>query len=67
MTATSGPGFSLMTESLSLAGMIEVPIVIVYVQRVGPSTGIATKTEQADTLQALFSGHGEFPRIVLTP
>ncbi len=67
MTATSGPGFSLMTESLSLAGMIEVPIVIVYVQRVGPSTGIATKMEQADTLQALFSGHGEFPRIVLTP
>jgi 2-oxoglutarate ferredoxin oxidoreductase subunit alpha len=67
MTATSGPGFSLMAESLSLAGMTELPIVIVYVQRAGPSTGIATKMEQSDTLQALFSGHGEFPRIVLTP
>jgi 2-oxoglutarate ferredoxin oxidoreductase subunit alpha len=67
MTATSGPGFSLMTESLSLAGMVELPVVIIYVQRVGPSTGIATKMEQSDTLQALFSGHGEFPRIILTP
>jgi 2-oxoglutarate ferredoxin oxidoreductase subunit alpha len=67
MTATSGPGFSLMSEGLSLAGMTEIPIVIAYVQRVGPSTGMPTKNEQGDLLQSIFSGHGDFPSIVISP
>ncbi len=67
MTATSGGGFSLMVEALGLAGMAEVPVVIVEAQRPGPSTGMPTKTEQGDLLFALFAGQGEFPRIVLTP
>jgi len=67
MTATSGPGFSLMSEGLSLAGMTEIPIVIVYVQRVGPSTGMPTKSEQADLLHSIFAGHGDFPKIVISP
>ena len=67
MTATSGGGFSLMVEALGLAGMAEIPLVIVEAQRPGPSTGMPTKTEQGDLLFALFAGQGEFPRIVLTP
>lgn len=67
MTATSGPGFSLMTEALSLAGMSEVPIVIVDAQRAGPSTGLPTKPEQSDIGAVLYGSHGDFPRIVLTP
>jgi 2-oxoglutarate ferredoxin oxidoreductase subunit alpha len=67
MTATSGGGFSLMTEALGLAGMAEVPVVIVEAQRPGPSTGMPTKTEQGDLLFALFASQGEFPRIVLAP
>jgi len=67
MTATSGGGFSLMVESLGLAGMAEIPLVIVEAQRPGPSTGMPTKTEQGDLLFALFASQGEFPRIVLTP
>ncbi len=67
MTATSGGGFSLMAEALGLAGMAEVPIVIVEAQRPGPSTGMPTKTEQGDLLFALFASQGEFPRIVLAP
>ncbi|MFQ6083332.1 MAG: 2-oxoacid:acceptor oxidoreductase subunit alpha [Candidatus Aminicenantia bacterium] len=67
MTATSGPGFSLMSEGLSLAGMAEIPIVIVYVQRLGPSTGMPTKSEQGDLNHSLFAGHGDFPRIVISP
>ncbi|MFQ6058740.1 MAG: 2-oxoacid:acceptor oxidoreductase subunit alpha, partial [Anaerolineae bacterium] len=67
MTATSGPGFSLMTELLGLASMTEVPAVIVDVQRAGPSTGMPTKTAQGDLYLALRSGHDEGPRIVLAP
>jgi 2-oxoglutarate ferredoxin oxidoreductase subunit alpha len=67
MTASSGPGISLKTEAISYAGMTETPIVIYYAQRVGPATGLPTKTEQGDILYAIFAGHGEFPRIILTP
>jgi 2-oxoglutarate ferredoxin oxidoreductase subunit alpha len=67
MTATSGGGFSLMVEALGLAGMAEVPVVIIEAQRPGPSTGMPTKTEQGDLLFALFASQGEFPRIVLAP
>ncbi|MCY0876679.1 MAG: 2-oxoacid:acceptor oxidoreductase subunit alpha [Firmicutes bacterium] len=67
MTCTSGPGFSLMMEALGLAGMSETPLVIVDVQRSGPSTGLPTKTEQSDLYEALYGSHGEFPRIVLAP
>ncbi|MBI3311983.1 MAG: 2-oxoacid:acceptor oxidoreductase subunit alpha, partial [Candidatus Omnitrophica bacterium] len=65
MTATSGPGFSLMTEMLGLAVMAEIPAVVVDVQRVGPSTGMPTKTEQADLYLAVYGGHGSCPRIVM--
>ena len=67
MTSTSGPGFSLMSESLGLAGASETPLVIVDVMRAGPSTGMPTKTEQADAFHAIYSAHGEIQRIVLTP
>ncbi len=67
MTATSGGGLSLMVEALGLAGMAEVPVVIVDVQRGGPSTGLPTRTEQADLLFVIHAGQGEFPRIVLAP
>ena len=67
MTATSGPGFSLMTELLGLSSMAELPLVIVDAQRSGPSTGMATKLEQGDLFQALYGGHGDFPRIVMAP
>ena len=67
MVTTSGGGFALMAEGLSLAGMLESPIVIHLAQRPGPATGLPTRTEQADLELALYSGHGEFPRIVLTP
>lgn len=67
MTATSGGGLSLMVEAIGLAGMAEVPVVIVDVQRGGPSTGLPTRTEQADVLFAVHAGQGEFPRIVLAP
>jgi 2-oxoglutarate ferredoxin oxidoreductase subunit alpha len=67
MTATSGPGASLMMEAFSLAGIAEVPVVVAHVQRMGPSTGIPTKTQQGDILQWVFGSHGEFPRIVLSP
>jgi 2-oxoglutarate ferredoxin oxidoreductase subunit alpha len=67
MTATSGPGLSLMSESIGLASMAEIPLVVVDVQRVGPSTGIPTKTEQGDLQQALYGGHGDAPRIVIAP
>ncbi len=65
MTATSGPGFSLMTEMLGLAVVAEIPAVIVDVQRVGPSTGMPTKTEQGDLYLAVYGGHGNCPRIVM--
>ena len=67
MVTTSGGGFALMTEGLSLAGMLESPLVIHLAQRPGPATGLPTRTEQADLELALYAGHGEFPRIVLAP
>src|SRR5918994_2760180 len=63
-TATSGPGFSLMTEALGWAGMNEVPLVVSLYQRTGPSTGLPTRHEQGDLLFAVNAGHGEFPKIV---
>jgi len=67
MTATSGGGFSLMVEALGLAGMCEVPLVVVEAQRGGPSTGLPTRTEQSDLLFVLNASHGEFPRLILAP
>jgi 2-oxoglutarate ferredoxin oxidoreductase subunit alpha len=67
MTATSGPGMSLKTEVLGLATLAELPLVVVNVQRGGPSTGIPTKSEQADLFQAVFSAHGDVVRPVLAP
>ncbi len=67
MTATSGGGFALMVEGISLAGMIETPIVVVLAQRPGPATGLPTRTAQEDLLFAIRAGHGEFPRAVLAP
>ncbi len=64
-TATSGPGFSLMVEALGWAGINEVPMVVTYYQRGGPSTGMPTRGSQSDLLFTLFASHGEFPRIVL--
>jgi 2-oxoglutarate ferredoxin oxidoreductase subunit alpha len=64
---TSGGGFALMSEGISLAGMTETPILIVLAQRPGPATGLPTRTEQGDLNLAIFSGHGEFPRAVLAP
>ena len=64
---TSGGGFALMTEGISLAGMTETPLVLVLGQRPGPATGLPTRTEQGDLNLALYAGHGEFPRAILTP
>lgn len=64
-TSTSGPGFSLMAEGLSWAGMNEVPVVVSYYQRGGGATGLPTRHGQQDLLFALRAGHGEFPRIIL--
>jgi 2-oxoglutarate ferredoxin oxidoreductase subunit alpha len=65
MTATSGPGLSLMTEMMGLSGMAELPAVIVDCQRAGPSTGMPSRTEQSDLNHAIYGGHGDFPRAVL--
>jgi|UniRef100_A0A7V3RDH7 2-oxoglutarate ferredoxin oxidoreductase subunit alpha len=67
MVTTAGGGFALMVEGVSLAGMIESPIVINLGQRPAPATGLPTRTEQGDLLFALYSGHGEFPKIILAP
>ena len=67
MTASSGGGFALMVEGLSLAGMTETPLVIVDAQRPGPATGLPTRTAQEDLEYVIFAGHGEFPRAVLAP
>ena len=67
LASTSGGGFALMVEGLSLAGMIESPLVVHIGQRPGPATGLPTRTEQGELLFALYAGHGEFPRIILTP
>jgi len=66
-TGTSGPGVCLKSEALNLAVMLELPLVVINVQRGGPSTGLPTTTEQADLLQALFGRHGESPVPVLAP
>ncbi|MEW5842253.1 MAG: 2-oxoacid:acceptor oxidoreductase subunit alpha [Bacteroidota bacterium] len=65
LTTTSGPGLSLKTEAIGLAVMTELPLVVVDVQRGGPSTGLPTKTEQADLMQAIYGRHGEAPAVVL--
>jgi 2-oxoglutarate ferredoxin oxidoreductase subunit alpha len=67
MTGTSGGGFALMVEGLSLAGMTETPIVIALGQRPGPATGLPTRTEQGDLQFALYTAHGEFPRVIFAP
>jgi 2-oxoglutarate ferredoxin oxidoreductase subunit alpha len=67
MVTTSGGGFALMVEGLSLAGMLETPVVIHLGQRPGPATGLPTRTEQGDLEFVLHAGHGEFPRIILAP
>ncbi len=67
MTATSGPGFSLMTELIGYASMAEIPAVIVDAQRAGPSTGMPTKMEQADLSFALHASHGDTPRMIVAP
>lgn len=65
MTATSGPGLSLMTEMLGLSSMAEIPVVIVDCQRGGPSTGLPSRVEQSDLWHSIYGGHGDFPRIVM--
>ncbi|MFO7868459.1 MAG: 2-oxoacid:acceptor oxidoreductase subunit alpha [Bacteroidales bacterium] len=67
MTTTSGGGFALMEEGVSLSGMTEVPSVIHIGMRPGPATGLPTRTEQGDLMLAVCAGHGEFPKIVLAP
>jgi 2-oxoglutarate ferredoxin oxidoreductase subunit alpha len=67
MVATSGGGFALMVEGVSLTGMTETPLVIVVAQRPAPATGLPTRTEQADLEFILHAGHGEFPRAVFAP
>jgi 2-oxoglutarate ferredoxin oxidoreductase subunit alpha len=67
MVGTSGGGFDLMTESLSLSGMAEIPVVIYLAQRPGPATGVPTYNAQGDLNVARYSGHGEFPRMILAP
>ena len=67
VTATSGPGLDLKTETIGLAVMLELPLVVIDVQRAGPSTGMPTKTEQSDLLQALYGRHGESPLPVVAP
>ena len=67
MVCTSGGGFALMTEGVSLAGMTETPLVVVISQRPGPATGLPTRTEQGDLEFVLHAGHGEFPRAVFAP
>jgi 2-oxoglutarate ferredoxin oxidoreductase subunit alpha len=67
MVATSGGGFALMVEALSLAGMLETPVVVALGMRPGPATGMPTRTGQEDLAFAVSAGHGEFPRLVLSP
>ncbi len=67
VVTTSGGGFALMTEGVSLAGIIETPIVVHIGMRPGPATGLPTRTEQADLNLALYAGHGEFPRAIFAP
>lgn len=67
MVSTSGGGFALMTEGVSLAGMLESPLVVHLAQRPGPATGLPTRTEQGDLNLVRYAGHGEFSRIILAP
>ena len=67
MTATAGPGFSLMSEGLGLAWMAEIPVVVADIQRGGPSTGLPTKTEQSDLMTAMYPGHGDMRLPVIAP
>jgi 2-oxoglutarate ferredoxin oxidoreductase subunit alpha len=67
VTITSGPGYSLKQEGLGLAVMAEIPLVVVNVQRGGPSTGQPTKSEQGDLLAAMFGSHGDAPKVVMAP
>src|SRR5262249_11545120 len=67
MCATSGGGFALMTEGLGMSAMIETPVVVIDVQRAGPSTGVPTKTEQGDLWQMLGAGFGDFPKVIAAP
>jgi len=67
MCATSGGGLALMTEAIGLSGMLETPVVVINVQRAGPSTGVPTKTEQGDLNQAFGASQGDFPRIIIAP
>ncbi len=67
IVSTSGGGFALMVEGVSMAGVAEVPIVMVLAQRPGPATGLATRTEQGELNMVLTAGHGEFPRAVFAP
>jgi 2-oxoglutarate ferredoxin oxidoreductase subunit alpha len=67
VTATSGPGMDLKAETIGLAVMLELPMIVIDVQRAGPSTGMPTKTEQSDLLMALYGRHGESPLPVIAP
>jgi 2-oxoglutarate/2-oxoacid ferredoxin oxidoreductase subunit alpha len=67
LTTTSGGGFALMTEAVSLAGITESPAVVHIAQRPGPATGLPTRTEQGDLNLVLYAGHGEFPRVMFAP
>jgi len=67
VTITSGPGYSLKQEAIGLASMAEIPLVVVNVQRGGPSTGQPTKVEQGDLLAAVFGSHGDAPKVVMAP
>ena len=67
MTATSGPGIALKSEAMGLAVMVELPLVVIDVQRAGPSTGMPTKTEQADLLQVMFGRNGDSPVPIVAP
>ncbi|MCL6498479.1 MAG: hypothetical protein K6U07_00390 [Firmicutes bacterium] len=67
MTATSGPGFTLMQEHLGYAALAEIPCVVVDVMRLGPSTGFPTAPAQGDVLQARWGSHGDYPMVVLAP
>ena len=67
VTGSSGPGLSLKMEALSYASMAELPLIVINVQRGGPSTGLPTSMEQSDLLQAIWGSHGDSPRVVLAP
>src|SRR5210317_985917 len=67
VTGSSGPGLSLKMEALSYATMAELPLLVINVQRGGPSTGLPTSVEQSDLLQAIYGSHGDSPRVVLAP